>query len=175
MHELPKHHRDTLDKDTETILSDYKNSKTNYFKVCVNSPKDLIYIISSLIEDRWVVWTNKNMFQSWNIIDNLIHRISFELFWNWILFSNYFYYYFNNDFDVDNLDNLENEKLLRELISNISYKVDAEWNRIWILRFEKEYLLSRLSYFSDKIDYDYLRKVLKKTKALKCNKFFNKK
>lgn len=166
MHELPNFHKDSSDKDTEAILLDYKNNNTNYSKVCINSSDDLIYIISSLTEDKWVLYANKNTFDDWNIIDKLIWWISFEFFWNWILFSDFFFYYFNNDFNVENVDNLENENLLKELINNISYKIDAKWNRIWIFKFEKEYLIKRLLYFSDKIDYDYLRKILKKTKNI---------
>jgi hypothetical protein len=59
------------------------------------------------------------------------------------------------------LDNISDDELMDYLISRISYKTDKNnTKKIKVFSFEKRYIKDTLCYFSDKIDYSILRKIL---------------
>jgi hypothetical protein len=78
-----------------------------------------------------------------------------------IVFSQKFWYYFDKKFDEKRLETVSDEDLLNEIINHISYKTEKGKNvKIKVFDFEKKHLLSRLSYFANRINYSRLRKIL---------------
>ena len=96
----------------------------------------------------------------YNILDNVL-GINFRITNNWIQILETFTYHFDHILNAEELDNISDDKLMDYLINHISYKTNKDSGKtIKVFDFEKKYIKNTLSYFSDKIDYSYLRKVL---------------
>ena len=80
---------------------------------------------------------------------------------NWILVSGTFTYHFDHSFKMEELDSIWDEELMDYIINSISYKTNNYSDRkITDFDFEKKYIKDTLSFFTDKIDYSALRKIL---------------
>ena len=149
---------DIKDDNLKSDIEEYKNGNLNYRKVCFKSTDDLIQLLSSIMRDKWAISFGR--FEKKNLLD-LFMWTHFNIFRDWILFSRTFFYHFDKNFDEKTLHDISDEDLLKEMVSHISYKTENGKNtKIKVFDFEKEHLLSRLSYFANKIDYSHLRKLL---------------
>jgi ATP-dependent protease HslVU (ClpYQ) ATPase subunit len=103
------------------------------------------------------VWSISRMY---NILDNVL-GINFKISNDWIQILETFTYNFDHIFNTEELDNISDDELMDYLINHISYKTNKNnGNTIKVFDFEKKYIKNTLSYFSDKINYSSLRKVL---------------
>ena len=82
----------------------------------------------------------------------------------WIEILGAFTYYFDHIISKEELNNISDDVIMDLFVDSIWYKIDKDNNRkIHVYDFEKKYIRSVLSYFSDKINYSNLRKVLSNT------------
>lgn len=149
---------DINDDNLAAEIEKYKNGDENYRKICFKNADDLFQLLSCIIKNKWAISLGR--FEKKNILD-LFMWTHFNFFRDWILFSRTFFYHFDKIFDEESLRNISDEDLLEEVINHISYKTEKGKNiKIKVFDFEKKHLLSRLSYFADRIDYSHLRKIL---------------
>jgi len=140
-------------------IINYKENKSNenmYYKVCFQTIEELFELITSITNEEWHI----NIEKKDSILDVLL-PIDFNINSERIIFSQKFWYYFDKKFDEESLSNISDKDLLKEMVNNISYKKEKGKNTIIkVFDFEKKHLLSRLSYFANRIDYSRLRKIL---------------
>ena len=87
--------------------------------------------------------------------------INFRISSEWIQVLDTFMYHFDHIISKEELDNVSDDEIMDLFINSIWYKTNIENNRrLCVFYFEKRYIKSVLSYFSDKIDYSLLRKIL---------------
>ena len=87
--------------------------------------------------------------------------INFRISNKWILILNTFVYYFDHSFSKEELDNISDNELMNYLADSISYKTKKDDdNKIHVFNPEKKYIRDTLLYFSDKVDYSVLHKIL---------------
>jgi len=176
--DLPKNYFDrmkTLENFSKDDINDdnlwsniekYKNGNLNYRKVCFKNTDDLFQLLSSIMKDKWAISFGR--FEKKNLLD-LFMWTHFNIFRDWILFSRTFFYHFDDDkmFDEQTLCDIPDEDLLKEMVNRISYKTEnGKSTKIEVFDFEKKHLLSRLLYFSKKIDYSHLREILNGFKTI---------
>jgi hypothetical protein len=95
---------------------------------------------------------------------NVYHNtfwVNLRIFSDWIILIDTFVYRFDHVFTKEELDNLSDSELMNLLVNSISYKTKKyDSKKIKVFNFEKNLLQDSLSYFSDKVDYPTLRKIL---------------
>jgi hypothetical protein len=70
-------------------------------------------------------------------------------------------YHFDHIINKEELDNIRDDEIMNLFVDSILYKTNIKNNRrLHVFDFEKRYIKSVLSYFSDKVDYSTLRKIL---------------
>lgn len=152
-----------LEKEDWDICGDkiinYKKNKDNenmYYKVCIQTVEELFKLITLITNEEWYLYVDKKD----NILDTLL-PVDFNINSERIIFSRRFWYYFDKNFDEESLRNISDEDLLKEMVNHISCKTEkGKSTKIKVFDFEKKYLLTRLSYFANRIDYSLLRKLL---------------
>lgn len=150
---------DYVNWDIRGKIINYKENKRSenmYYKVCFQTLEDLFKLITSITNEEW----HLNISKKNNILDSLM-PIDFNINSERIVFSQKFWYCFDKKFDEKRLETVSDEDLLNEIINHISYKTEKCKNvKIKVFDFEKKHLLSRLSYFANRINYSRLRKIL---------------
>ena len=145
-------------KDTETLKDQYIEHNYNYYKVALKSADELLCLLQSIPQEE--VWSFSKMY---NIL-NVVFWVNFRISNTWILVSNTFTYHFNHNFKKEELDSISDDDLMDYIISSISYKTNKYDDRkITIFDFERKYIKDTLYFFSDKVDYSALRKILSDT------------
>ena len=149
---------DIIYDDVFPVINDYLKSNELYHKVLLKTDSDLFELLSSILNKKWCLCLSR--LAKRNLLDLLMWTF-FNFFEDKISFAHTFDYYFDKKFDEKRLETISDEDLLKEMVNHISYKKEKGKNTvIKVFDFEKKHLLSRLSYFADRIDYSHLRKIL---------------
>lgn len=155
MKSLNNFYRDDISSDSiQKAKDEYIEHDYNYYKVKIQSSDELLSLLESIPQK---VWSISRMY---NILDNVLW-INFKISNDWIQILETFTYHFDHILNAEELDNISDDKLMDYLFNHISYKTNKDSGKtIKVFDFEKKYIKNTLSYFSDKIDYSSLRKVL---------------
>ena len=155
MKSLSNFYREDISSDSiQKAKDEYIEHDYNYYKVKIQSSDELLSLLESIPQK---VWSISRMY---NILDNVL-GINFKISNNWIQILETFTYNFDHILNAEELDNISDDELMDYLINHISYKTNKNnGNTIKVFDFEKKYIKNTLSYFSDKINYSSLRKVL---------------
>ena len=152
------HGEDVHPSDTQILKDQYIEHDYNYYKVALKSADDLICLLQSLPQEK--IWSFSRMYNVFNVV----YWVNFRVTNTWILVSGTFTYHFDHDFKKEELDSISDDNLMDYIINSISYKTNKYDDRkITIFDFEKKYIKDTLSFFSDKVDYSALRKILSGT------------
>ena len=148
------HKEDILYDSVKTVEDDYIEHDIDYYKVKLKSAQDLLDLLDSVPRKIW------NISRMYNILGNTLW-VNLKISKEWIQILKTFIYYFDHIINKEELDNISDDELMDYLINSISYKTDKNnTKKIKVFNFEKNYIKDTLYYFSDKIDYSILRKVL---------------
>lgn len=155
MGSLENCYREDIKSDQiQKVKDDYIEHDYDYYKIMLKSSDDLLRILDSIPRKIW------SISRMYNILGNTLW-INFRISNRWIEILGAFTYYFDHIISKEELNNISDDELMDYLISRISHKTDKNnTKKIKVFSFEKQYIKDTLSYFSDKINYSVLRKVL---------------
>ena len=149
--------KDIKSDSIQKVKNDYIEHDYDYYKIMLKSSDDLLRILDSIPRKIW------SISRMYNILGNTLW-INFRISNRWIEILGAFTYYFDHIISKEELNNISDDVIMDLFVDSIWYKIDKSNNRkIHVYDFEKKYIRSVLSYFSDKIDYSNLRKVLSNT------------
>ena len=149
--------KDIKSDSIQKVKNDYIDHDYDYYKIMLKSSDDLLRILDSIPRKIW------SISRMYNILGNTLW-INFRISNRWIEILGAFTYYFDHIISKEELNNISDDVIMDLFVDSIWYKIDKNNNRkIHVYDFEKKYIRSVLSYFSDKIDYSNLRKVLSNT------------
>lgn len=138
----------------ETAKNKYLSCNYNYYKVPLKTSKDLLFLLDSTIKEKW------NSARIYNIFGNKLW-VNFTVSKEWIQLLGTFFYHFDPVLINERLDNISDSKLMDYFVNCISYKTTKDSDKkIKVFNFEKKYIRDILYYFSDKIDYSDLRRII---------------
>lgn len=158
MGSLENCYREDIKSDQiQKVKDDYIEHDYDYYKIMLKSSDDLLRILDSIPRKIW------SISRMYNILGNTLW-INFRISNRWIEILGAFTYYFDHIISKEELNNISDDVIMDLFVDSIWYKIDKNNNRkIHVYDFEKKYIRSVLSYFSDKINYSNLRKVLSNT------------
>lgn len=158
MGSLENCYREDIKSDQiKKVKDDYIEHDYDYYKIMLKSSDDLLRILDSIPRKIW------SISRMYNILGNTLW-INFRISNRWIEILGAFTYYFDHIISKEELNNISDDVIMDLFVDSIWYKIDKNNNRkIHVYDFEKKYIRSVLSYFSDKINYSNLRKVLSNT------------
>lgn len=158
MGSLENCYREDIKSDQiKKVKDDYIEHDYDYYKIMLKSSDDLLRILDSIPRKMW------SISRMYNILGNTLW-INFRISNRWIEILGAFTYYFDHIISKEELNNISDDVIMDLFVDSIWYKIDKNNNRkIHVYDFEKKYIRSVLSYFSDKINYSNLRKVLSNT------------
>ena len=158
MGSLENCYREDIKSDQiQKVKDDYIEHDYDYYKIMLKSSDDLLRILDSIPRKIW------SISRMYNILGNTLW-INFRISNRWIEILGAFTYYFDHIISKEELNNISDDVIMDLFVDSIWYKIDKDNNRkIHVYDFEKKYIRSVLSYFSDKINYSNLRKVLSNT------------
>lgn len=149
--------KDIKSDSIQKVKNDYIEHDYDYYKIMLKSSDDLLRILDSIPRKIW------SISRMYNILGNTLW-INFRISNRWIEILGAFTYYFDHIISKEELNNISDDVIMDLFVDSIWYKIDKSNNRkIHVYDFEKKYIRSVLSYFSDKINYSNLRKVLSNT------------
>ena len=149
--------KDIKSEQIQKVKDDYIEHDYDYYKIMLKSSDDLLRILDSIPRKIW------SISRMYNILGNTLW-INFRISNRWIEILGAFTYYFDHIISKEELNNISDDMIMDLFVDSIWYKIDKNNNRkIHVYDFEKKYIRSVLSYFSDKINYSNLRKVLSNT------------
>ena len=147
------HKGDISYSSIQEVKDEYNKQDENYYKVMIKTSDDLLSLLKSVQK----VWSISKIYK----IFGSFYWASLQISKEWIKFRNTFIYHFDPILNKENLDNISDDELIDWFINHISYKTNKNTGkRIKIFNFEKKYIRDTLHYFSDKIDYSVLRRIL---------------
>ena len=145
---------DIPDEPIDAIREKYGKYDHNWHKIAIKSSDDLLSLLESAPIRAW------SFSKMYNVYHNTFW-VNLRIFSDWIILLDTFVYRFDHVFTKEELDNLSDSELMNLLANSISYKTKKYDNKkIKVFNFEKNLLQDSLSYFSDKVDYPTLRKIL---------------
>ena len=153
-------HKEDISEEITSIIKEYNGHDYNYYKVALKNENDLLELLESTPPEPLSMVNVNNILKIGGVLENILW-VNFKICNEWIILFNKIFYHFDHFFTEEELNNISDENLFITLINCISYKTKKDDNkRIRVFDFEKKYLKRRLFYFSDKIDYKKLRKLL---------------
>ena len=155
MKTLENHHREDIKSDSiQTVKDDYIEHDHNYYKITLRNSDDLLSVLDSIPRKIW------SISKMYNILHNTLW-VNFRISGKWIQILDTFMYHFDHIINKEELDNIRDDEIMNLFVDSILYKTNIKNNRrLHVFDFEKRYIKSVLSYFSDKVDYSTLRKIL---------------
>lgn len=154
MKTLENHYREDIKSDSIQTAKDYIEHDYNYYKVTLKNSDDLLRVLDSIPRKIW------SISKMYNILHNTLW-VNFRISGKWIQILDTFMYHFDHIINKEELDNIRDDEIMNLFVDSILYKTNIKNNRkLHVFDFEKRYIKNVLSYFSDKVDYSALRKIL---------------
>lgn len=147
---------DIPENSIQEIKDKYSKHDYEWYAVALKSSDDLLSVLKSIPPKSW---SFSEMYKSKLL--NTTLWLNYRIYSKWILVLNTIFYHFDHVLTKEELDAVSDDQLLDYLLKSVSYKTKLNDDRkITIFDFERKKIQGAFSYFSDKIDYSALRKVL---------------